>query len=267
MDIMVSIMEHIMEKKNKSVIALFLGAGLVLGISAFLGGMGDKKIPELTCDGSELHYSNEKEVSSLLQGMKARDDKDGDLSDKIFVKNIYEREDGKGIVIYAVKDKSNNIATFQRVFIYDGEAGTMDTRVYKEEEDNVKEEIQSIKDEKKEEFEKLKQEEAARLDEEKKKAELEEEEKIREEQKKIGAPFLKLKSKEVQLKKETQFLLYQYIEELSDNHNEYDVLARRIHIEPEINTEIVGNKVITIYAIDTDGNSSNKVGLKVTVKE
>lgn len=122
-----------MTMKNRVRIVFLICIGILLGVSLFLQVRKDKESPKLTCDSRELHYNNRLEVKSLLQGVKAYDETDGDLTDRIFVKNIYETEDGKGIVIYAVLDKSNNIATLRRDFIYDSEPGTMDTRVYKEE--------------------------------------------------------------------------------------------------------------------------------------
>ena len=52
--------------------------------------------------------------NTSVKGIKAIDDKDGDVSDSLTVESVYEVDDSNVVVTYVAKDASNNIAKLKR---------------------------------------------------------------------------------------------------------------------------------------------------------
>ena len=75
----------------------------------------DKTAPRIYIAGEELVYTEGDNEDVLLEGIRAEDDVDGDVTDSVRVRSIYYADDtGEAIVTYVSKDKSNNIATARR---------------------------------------------------------------------------------------------------------------------------------------------------------
>lgn len=100
------------------IIVLILAATIIVVL-----GNKDKTPPEISFDNEvifltedEVQQIKEKDFSSLLRGMTAYDDKDGDLSDKIIVYDV-AKDDTElyGIVYYRVMDNKGNVAKIQRI--------------------------------------------------------------------------------------------------------------------------------------------------------
>ena len=75
----------------------------------------DTTAPEITVDGQLLKVSVWDADAALLQGVTARDKRDGDVTDSVLVESV-TLQDGKGnlLVKYAAFDKSGNVAKAQR---------------------------------------------------------------------------------------------------------------------------------------------------------
>ena len=74
----------------------------------------DKTAPEITYEG-ELLYSPELEPEELLKGVKAIDDKDGDVSASLSVESVdMTIIQGEAIITYVARDSSNNIGRVKR---------------------------------------------------------------------------------------------------------------------------------------------------------
>ena len=92
------------------VVCVGLGAGVVYMREQF-----DRKAPEIVCtDETVKEYKPEMSDAELLKGVKATDDKDGDVSDSLTVESVYEVDDSNVVVTYVAKDASNNIAKLKR---------------------------------------------------------------------------------------------------------------------------------------------------------
>lgn len=99
--------------------AILLGGGYIY----YKQKTADTTTPEIIIDQETIECSVEAEQSELLQGVRAVDNKDGDLSDRIMVNDIRIREDSEAggrlfDVSYVVFDSSNNIATATRTLKY-----------------------------------------------------------------------------------------------------------------------------------------------------
>lgn len=106
--------------KQKVVTLVLLAGCVVLGAAAFfVSGTKDKKAPEITVSESEVSYVTGESYDTLLEGVTAMDNKDGDLTDEIFIDRIVPMTGSdKAIVYYAVTDKSNNVGTAKRIVKY-----------------------------------------------------------------------------------------------------------------------------------------------------
>ena len=78
----------------------------------------DSKPPEITCEEEEITVSVEDDESALLKGIKAEDNRDGDLTDSVRVASMSHFINGKRTVTYAVFDSSNQVGTIQRTVKY-----------------------------------------------------------------------------------------------------------------------------------------------------
>ena len=92
------------------VICIGLGAGVV-----YMREQSDRQAPEIICtDETAAEYNPGMSDAQLLKGIKAIDDKDGDVSDSLTVESVYEVDDSNVVVTYVAKDASNNIAKLKR---------------------------------------------------------------------------------------------------------------------------------------------------------
>lgn len=98
--------------------ALVVGCAALFAVSAILTMAEDKKAPVITIEDKdkEITYRDGDDYAELLDGVTAKDNRDGDVTDQIFVDSITAVSDGtRAIVRYAVIDKSNNVGIKTRV--------------------------------------------------------------------------------------------------------------------------------------------------------
>ncbi len=78
----------------------------------------DKTAPEITFEG-ELRYDPALEPEKLLEGVRAVDDKDGDVSDSLSVESVDTTlVQGEAIITYVARDSKNNIGRAKRNVAY-----------------------------------------------------------------------------------------------------------------------------------------------------
>ena len=102
-----------------------LMAVVAVGVTAIMGWLyinEDRKGPEITIVEGKLNsYTAETTTEELLEGVKAIDAKDGDVSDSLTVENVYPNEKGNQVtVVYVAKDKSNNVTKLTYHMTSDG---------------------------------------------------------------------------------------------------------------------------------------------------
>lgn len=82
---------------------------ILFGTVIISGAFSDKKGPVITFENTEdLVYTEGQDKSVLLQGVKAVDSRDGDVSDTIRIDSLITEEDVIKVK-YAAKDKNNNV--------------------------------------------------------------------------------------------------------------------------------------------------------------
>lgn len=100
---------------------------VILFIICVLGGAGsiaayltaDKQGPRIGVPAERPRYREGEELSVLLEGVTAQDDRDGDVTAQVVVEAIYPaKENGTAKVVYAAVDSSNNVTKVQRIVDY-----------------------------------------------------------------------------------------------------------------------------------------------------
>lgn len=79
----------------------------------------DTKAPKITMDTQELEISVQADEKALLQGVSAKDNADGDVTESLLVEKISSlTKDHTATVTYAAFDKSGNVAKASRTVKY-----------------------------------------------------------------------------------------------------------------------------------------------------
>ncbi|MBE6985748.1 MAG: hypothetical protein E7434_09140 [Ruminococcaceae bacterium] len=101
-------------------IALFLIVSIAFSVLYFYDyTVSDNEAPMIICDGVPLEVSVKATDAELCAGLRAHDNIDGDISDRIVVRKISQLIDAKSAIIsYAVFDSASNCCTFSRNVTY-----------------------------------------------------------------------------------------------------------------------------------------------------
>ena len=98
-----------MKKKGLFILLGLVCIAVVAG-SGFLVVTRDKTGPEITVsEDRKITYEMGGDKKALLDGVKATDKKDGDVSDSLMVEGVRQNEDGSLEVTYSAVDHSNNV--------------------------------------------------------------------------------------------------------------------------------------------------------------
>jgi len=102
---------------------------ILLAVCAVFYLRKDKAEPKLEFQPVETVYREGMETDKLLEGIRAFDNRDGDITDRIVIEKFIENRDEKTVLVfYAVSDKAGNTSKASRVFqaVY-GEKDTSDS--------------------------------------------------------------------------------------------------------------------------------------------
>ena len=80
----------------------------------------DRNGPVITFEDEEQDYSPSMSEEQLLEGVKAMDAEDGDVSRSLRVESVTDLNNGKVSVIYVAKDSVNNVTKRQRLIPISG---------------------------------------------------------------------------------------------------------------------------------------------------
>lgn len=109
-----------MRRVRVIVCLLFVVSCVVFGVHMVKTRMvEDHTPPTISCKGDSIEVSVTAEESELLKGVKAKDDKDGDITKSVRISSMsHFIEKGKRTVTYIVFDKANQAGTAQRTLVY-----------------------------------------------------------------------------------------------------------------------------------------------------
>ena len=239
-------------KKKIAVIMGLLAVALTGGV-ILLSMEDDKEGPDITYE-KDLVYTGAEDTSYLLEGVKAADTKDGDVTDSLRVEKVQvNEEENKVVVVYIAKDSSNNV-TKVSVTIPSNE---IKTQTEKESDAQVLETFAQTTPE-------VTPEPTPEPTPEVLSGEAENEAKIAALPQ--GCPALYLEQYEEKLVAGSDFNVLSYVKEITDDVDDRSWLFQHIQVSGEVNTYVPGVYQLVYYVIDSNGNQSNEALLTVTVE-
>lgn len=231
-----------MKKHFNLTILLALLCMVLVGVNAYIYIERDKKAPVISFPEEQLVYTEDTKASELLEGVTAADDKDGDVTDSLRVYNVMIMEDGEtAAIIYYAKDSSNNIASATRIAVYDGPGTKEKSDTEVDGTDNDSESVFNV----------------VTQPDEKESASSEQE---------SGKPSIILSRNSVTVGYRSSFSSLAYIQDIKDDKDSYEDLFRRIVLNSDVSTKKRGSYTAQMYVVDSDGNKSDTVTLRVTVE-
>lgn len=233
--------------RQKVIAGLLAAACVCLAAVVFVIRTGqDTTAPEIEIEEAEITYTEGEDTSVLMEGVTAKDDKDGDLTDKVFVDQIIEASndgEGRAIVKYAVIDSANNVGTARRSINYIRNDGTIEA--FAPIEDSAETGPEENGSEENPAGENAAGEEQA-------------EQEPKEELVPNGAsPAIRLKETTRTIKAGETFDIVSPVENIVDDKDSRDVLYRNIRQDVPYDTNTPGTYVLRYYVVDSNGNESN----------
>lgn len=231
--------------EGKVVTGILAAAGLaLLGASVVVLGNQDKTPPVIKVGETKLSYTEGESFDGLLADVSAEDNKDANVTDKVFVERIIHRDDAtEATVVYAVVDESKNVATAERVVDYIAKDETEDKIEEQDEPEQKTEESQGEKP-----------------------AEEPQEVEPGELKPNGTSPAIRLKTDKTVIKIGGRFDALSYVENVIDDSDDRNTLYQHIHVDGNYNTNKAGTYKLRYYVTDSRGNASNIIEFTLVVE-
>lgn len=232
--------------KQEKLVAVLIAGCLVLGGAALIvRGTQDRQAPVIKVKKADITYQEGQGYGELLKGVSAKDNRDGDVTDNVFVDRVVPIKDGKAIVYYGVMDKAKNVGTAQRKVNY-LENGSSQTDVASKSENPAPEDANQSQD-----------------------TAAHQEDTSKENNDLIPtgeAPVIALTTDQVTIAAGTEFDLMSVVKGVADNSDDADALSTRISVDGEYDVNTPGSYTLQYYVIDSDGNISEAKTLTLNVQ-
>lgn len=230
---------------KQRLLALGLAAGcILLGAAAFFLYIGqDRTPPKIRVEERDISYTEGSDYSGLLEGVTAEDNRDGDLTEEIFIDRIVPLENGKAVVYYGVMDKKRNVGTASRKVAYTAQ-GQPEPEENQPEEDGSPENPDKSGEEPKEESP--------------------------DETKELlpdgVRPAIALTADEAEIKAGEAFDALSFVEAVADDKDDQDMLYRHVHVDGRYDVNTKGTYELRYYVSDSEGNTSDVKTFRLTVQ-
>lgn len=226
----------------------------IIGVSVLQVLHADRKGPVISIEASStLIYQEGMDEKQLLEGVKAVDEKDGDVSDTLMVENV--RIDSSGTfaeVTYVALDSHNNVTKVNRKLPTASGSETSEVPMIPSEETSGEGSLG--------EPDEIPEGEAGIT------ADSAGEPGADTEPLPEGSPHISLNAHEVTIAKGDSFKALNYVENITDDKDARNSLYRDIQVSGSVDTKNAGVYELSYYVVDNDGNESNKEILRVTVQ-
>ncbi|MBR3153446.1 MAG: hypothetical protein IKF10_00395 [Lachnospiraceae bacterium] len=93
---------------------------ILVGAVVFRVFSSDRNGPEIVLPDSEMVLTGSTTDAQLFEGLTASDETDGDVSDTLKLESVTKVSDNLVLLVYAAKDKSNNVSTVTRALMTNG---------------------------------------------------------------------------------------------------------------------------------------------------
>lgn len=229
------------------ILCVALGAGTAAVIAT-----SDRKGPEIEIpSGADVTYEESSDTASLLEGVTATDDKDGDVTDSLVIENIFPNDERTSAsVVYAAKDNHNNVSKATRRVNYKA-AAKDETAPEADNGDAADEPTPAAEEPQQNDAAGAKNEADAQTEIEELSAE---------------SPRLYLNTYEVTVEAGNEMDKISYIKEMIDDVDSQETLFNEIEIDGDVDTAVPGDYTLTYHVTDSDGNRSNAAVLTVHVQ-
>ena len=200
----------------------------------------DRTAPEIKVDQSKkIAYTEGEDYGKLLEGVTAQDEKDGDLTNEVFVEKVVPVSKKKAVVYYGVTDKAKNVGTARREVTYQTA----------EDSDAAEETAQdaAAADEQSIDQQSIDQQSAAL-------------------QPNGTRPAMKLAEETKTIARGTSFNALNEVTDAVDDKDDRDTLFRGLHIDGNYNVNQAGTYTLQYYVQDSDGNTSDPITFTLTVQ-
>ena len=234
-----------MKKLRAAGAALLLGCVILGIISVFIYIGQDHTPPQISIEDADITYTEGEAYTVLMEGISARDDTDGDLTDDIFVDKVIPTGEDTAVVYYGVIDSSKNVATESRKISYIPTDG-----------DDPAEQAAGEAEELEEQTE----------------AEAQTQTVDGQEEQTAGLvpngqrPVLALNSTSATVAVGAVFDPMSVVQGMVDDKDSADVLSQRVMVDGTYDTAAAGNYSLSFYVMDSDGNTSDPVAFTLTVQ-
>ena len=265
-------------KKKWIALMLVVCIGLSAGV-IYIRTQSDHKGPEITCsDKATTEYDPDMNDAQLLRGVKATDEKDGDVSDSLTVESVYEVNDSSVVVTYVAKDSANNITKLKRNMSVS--SGKRRKNIIKDAQLSTKSDTgfdstSSAEDEtgntSKNSMDSVEAQKGGTDVDSAPETTAPEAQASAEQEKQAEAmpaqnPRLYLSEYYMTTSVGSSVDLLSFVKDIQDDKDNISELWRRIQINGQVDTSTAGTYTCTYYVVDSDGNMSNNAELTVVVQ-
>ena len=247
-------------KQRLITIVLLLGCVAVGAVGVLAYKKQDRTAPVITVSDKKMSYTVGDPYDQLLEGITATDNKDGDLTDEVFVDRVVPTSKKKAVVYYGVMDKSNNVGTARKTVTYHGENNMGSDAEDIAPADNADAENatqpdqsadQEQKDADKQQADQQADQPDATTDDLKANGE---------------KPAMSLTATSETIARGSNFNATSMVKEVVDDKDDRDTLFRQLHVDGTYDTTKSGTYELTYYVQDSDGNTSDPITFTLTVQ-
>lgn len=247
-------------KQRLITIVLLLGCVAVGAVGVLTYKKQDRTAPVITVNDKKMSYTAGDPYDQLLEGITATDNKDGDLTDEVFVDRVVPASKKKAVVYYGVMDKSNNVGTARKTVTYHG-----DNNMGSDAEDiapadnadaeNATQPDQSADQEQKDADKQQADQQADQPD------------ATTDDLKANGEkPAMSLTATSETIARGSNFNATSMVKDVVDDKDDRDTLFRQLHVDGTYDTTKSGTYELTYYVQDSDGNTSDPITFTLTVQ-
>lgn len=247
-------------KQRLITIVLLLGCVAVGAVGVLTYKKQDRTAPVITVSDKKMSYTAGDPYDQLLEGITATDNKDGDLTDEVFVDRVVPTSKKKAVVYYGVMDKSNNVGTARKTVTYHGENNMGSDAEDIAPADNADAENatqldqsadQEQKDADKQQADQQADQPDATTDDLKANGE---------------KPAMSLTATSGTIARGSNFNATSMVKDVVDDKDDRDTLFRQLHVDGTYDTTKSGTYELTYYVQDSDGNTSDPITFTLTVQ-
>ncbi len=241
--------------KKGGVIALLtiVAAGLI-GVNGYVYLSADRTGPEIQLSSEVTTYDVAVGKDSLLVGVTAVDDKDGDVSDTLRVASVLPNSDNSRVTVtYTAKDSSNNVTKKSTSLAFGSSGVAVDQTAEGETTDGTGEDAAGTESQASTDPADL--ERAATESDEAAISALA-----------PTAPVFRLTTHYATVAVGDTWHYYDYIASMTDDQDSSNKLAGSIIVDGSVDTSKAGTYEVVYHVTDSNGNESNRAKLTVTVE-